>query len=269
MSLIEQAEKVLDNNLFYNKILGIRKEYPELNPVAAALIILRSRLHVLTHRSIIDGYPLPEKGPAIITGNHYGEEDNYKICVAAVRSSGRLVRPVAKKNLVVPYFSESRDYLKSIGAEDDSFPYKPLNAYVLRGLGSVAVNRENPGRDFLKEVREILYSGQLLGLFLQPHRYRGSLQHLEPGAAGLAMRHPDIPIYPCAFSGYPSGHDRLTILQPFTYNQIRRKLGVGKISPAELTIMIADAIAKVLPCPLPNLWIARRQEELNRLTAKK
>jgi len=263
MSLREQTERA-----GCRALLGIRKEFPELDPVSAALLILRSRLHVLKHRSKLNGSLFPEQGPAIVAGNHQEDADSYKICVQVVKSH-RLIRAVVKRGLVEEGFSESKDYLKTIEDNTPSKKYNYRRASVLKGVGSIPVNREDPGRQFLEETDAIIKSGQLLGIFLQPHRYNDCfLRNLQLGAATIARRHPNVRIYLCALSGPPYGEDKLTVLQPFTYaqkaNELGRKIGVG-----ELTIMFADAIAKHQPLPVWKDWQTRRAEELTRLTAYK
>lgn len=269
MSLKERAlrtaEQVLDQDVYYKYVLGIRKEYSGLNPIAATLLIARSRLHATIHKSRIEGYAFPEDGPAIVTGHHIEEADNLKICIAAV-NSGRLIRAVIKKGLVVEGFSESAEYLKSIEAEDDSLDYRPLTAYVLKGEGAIAIDREKPTLSFLRETDAVLDAGEMLGIYIQGHRYKdGLLKHLQVGAAVIARRHPDVPIYPCAFNGYPYGEDRLTIVEPFTYNQKLRQLG-REISVEEFTIIIADTINSARPYVFRQDWKTRRAEEFAKLT---
>lgn len=248
--------------------LGIRPDFPELNPLAATLLIANSWLHVLRHQSVIDGYPFPKKGPAIVTGNHQCIADNYKVCIAGVKS-GRLIRAVAKKGLVVKGFSESEGFLKTIADETAFTQYNPINAFVLRGEGVVPVDRENPDRKFLRDTDEVLRLGGILGIYLQPHRYKDCfLRNLQVGAATIARKHPDIPIYPFVLSGPPYGKDKITILKPFTYNQKVKELD-EKISVGEFTIMIADLIAQNQPLRVQEDWQTRREQELKRLTSSK
>ena len=266
MSLLEQAERVLDRGIYYQYVLGIRKEFPELNPVAATLLIAKSRAHVIKHKSRIEGYPLPKRGAAIFAGNHQYQGDNYKICIAGVDQADRLTRAVVKKSLVVEGFSETDEYLQSIEAKIDSFEYRPLMAFVLKGVGSISVDRENPDRSFLEVTDAVIKSDQMLGVFIQPHRYEDCfLRYLQVGAATVARRHPDTPVYPCAFSGPPYVEDRLTILEPFTYNQKVKELN-RRISVGEFTILVADAITSAQPYIIRADWKTRRAVELARLT---
>lgn len=254
---------------YYGKILGVRREYSNLNPVAASLLVWRSKLHTRVHRSRIDGYPLPKQGSAIIAGNHQDKTDNYKICIAVVRDAHRLIRAVAKKGSLVRGFSESPEFLKTIESGTPPSKYSAMKAYVLKGMGVIPVDRENPSLRFFKETDAVINSGQMLGIFLQPHWYRDCfLRNLQVGAATIARRHPDIPIYLCASSGPPYGKDKLTILQPFTYNQMAQELG-RRPDVGELTIMFADSIARFQPQSVQDDWQTRRPKELTRLTSSK
>lgn len=113
----------------------------------------------------------------------------------------------------------------------------------------------------------VINSGGLEGIFFQAHRYEDCvLRNLEVGAAVLARRHPDLPIYLCAFSGPPYGNDSLRIFEPFTYNQKKIELG-RQITAGELTIMFAEILVQGLPEFSQRDWETRREIELARLTA--
>jgi len=245
--------------------LGIKQDFPELNSLAATILIGRSYLHALTHQSIIKGYPLPTTGPAIVTSNHRASGDSFKMCIAGLESH-RLIRAVCKKGLMVRGFSESPKYLCSIRDNTPSAQFNPLEAFVLKGEGAKPVNRERPGRNFLRDTDEVLNLNGILGIYLQPHRYKDCfLRNLQLGTAVIALRHPDIPIYVMVSSGHPYGRDKLTILKPFTCNQkvveFRRKISAG-----ELTIMMADMNAKNAHPVVQEDWRTRRPQELARLS---
>lgn len=246
--------------------LGVRREFPKLNRLALTLLVMKSLSHVRKHESIIDGFPLPTEGPFILTGNHRADDDNYKACVAGVRA-GRLIRPILKKGLVVRGFQESQAYLQSIEAEE-SLQYDTLMAFVLRGVGSTAIDREHlDATTFMKQTGQILRS-QILGIFIQPHRYPdGGLRHLQLGPAILAMRHPTILIAPFTSSGTPDGVDKFTIHQPFTYREKVKEYG-RKLSGEEFTMILADIIAGGLPERPRNIWLnGGRDLEIQRLAS--
>lgn len=248
----------------------IKREFPELNRVALGLLVATSMSHVRKNTSIIEGHALPSNGPAIVVGNHRAEDDNYKMTAVAVRT-GRFIRPILKKGLVVKGFSESQAYLRSIEAEE-SLRYKAVMAFVLRGVGAVPVDREHLDVNlFMRQTRQILKSSQMLGLFIQPHRYEdGSLRYLQQGAAILSMRHPNIPVFPFTSSKFPDGTDRLTIHKPFTYREKVQENKDRRLTPEELTVMIADMIAEGLPEEPKNHWLNEgRDLEIKRLAASR
>ncbi len=265
------GQKVLNpvETFYYEKFLGVRKEYSELNPLAVAIFLLTSTFHTVKHISILEGYPLPKSGAAILTGNHHRDADIYKGCILVRHTAHRLgTRAVVRKSLIDPESRESEEYLKKIGnKQDDLNKPNPMRAFVLRGLGVIPIPRDNPGHDFVKKIDEVLKSHQISGLFLQETRNEDCLlRNLQTGAAFFARRHPDVPVYPLAFSGPPDGPDKVTALKPFTYAEISNG---EKISVGELTIMIADMIASALPQRVQKDWETRRPEEFQRLTPPK
>lgn len=249
----------------YYRGVGIKKEFPELNPVAAALLRIGILWHTKKHHSVVEGYPLPREGTAIITGNHCSQADIYEAGLAG-QKSGRLIRTVLKKSLIEKGAYESDEYLNRIGDKKDSADYSPLSAFVMRGVGGIPILRDNPGINFARTCYQVLNSNQLLGIFLQGSRDEdGLLRNLEPGVAFLASKekYHNVPIHPIAFS-----KDRALLLEPLTYNQLRDNLG-REIDIPELTILITDRIAAALSTHVQAEWQEQRENELRRLIASK
>lgn len=246
-----------------------RQDFSGTNPVAVGIFIAKSLIHAVFNRSIIEGYHLPGTGPVILTGNHHREEDVYKGCLAGLRDGRLSTRAVMRKSLVDPDAKESAEYLESIGVKNDDLNTRPsrMRAFVLRGIGAHPILRDNPGLGFVRWGDRVLESGQVLSIFMLPTRNEDCLlRNLQNGPAFFARRHPDVPVYPLAFSGPPDGPDRVVILPPFTYAQKVRESGRG-ISIEELTVMIADAIVEGLPLRVQQDWReTTRAAELTRLT---
>lgn len=240
------------------------------NAVALTLMIATAKFHVRKHKSIIEGVEnLPKQGPVIFASNHQGEQDTYKIGYA-VASSGRVLQAVVKKGLVVKGFTESDKYLAEIGALRDNFKYKPLNAWVMKRIGVIPLDRENPDyKEFTEGSDKILTACQQELMFLQPHRYGDCvLRNLQVGAAVLARRYPNIPVVLMASSGSPVGPDKLTILPGVTYNEIKASLNRRTINPIELTLIFGDRIAPELPKTAYEDWLqTTREAEFRRLTS--
>ncbi len=258
----------------YYRLLGVRKEYVDPNPVAqataATLLIARTKLHVFTHHSQIQGYPLPRQGAAIVTGNHNEAGDSFKGLQHAIKTAGRLIRPVVKRSLLEEGAIESMEYLRSIDAQTESLgEYTPRNAFVLRHTGAIGVLRNNPGLNFVRAVDQGLKNQHLMAIYLQPTRNPDCfLRHLQPGAAYFAMKHPEIPVYPVAFSNYPDKVDLAVFMEPFTYAQKVAEYGQA-LSEAEFTVIIADSIARGLPNKAQIDWTTRRSQELQHLNSRK
>lgn len=249
----------------YYRTLGIRKECPELNPLAVGLLIARSAIHAKKHHSIIEGYPLPTEGAAIITANHHRKADTFKGILAG-RAAGRIIRPILRKSLIYPNCEESQEFLESIGnKQDDLSRYSPLRAFALRGIGAIGLMRDNPGHDWMRPSKKALESGQLLSAFLQLTRHEdGCLRDLQGGAAMLMKMYPSIPVYPVALSGSPDGPDKAVISKPLTYNEKKAEYGRNLTIP-ELTIILADIIAENFPERPKQHWQTTREEEVERL----
>lgn len=253
---------------------GLKIEYPPAvaNVIAITLLRAKSKFYVWKHKSIIEGQEnLPKEGSVILASNHQGEEDTYKISTA-IMESGRVGCAVVKKGLVVKGFTESDSYLASIGAEEDSFHYKPLNAFVMKRMGVIPVNREDPDYiEFMEMSNKVLRAGRQEIIFLQPHRYADCiLRNLQVGAAILAKSYPNTQVILMASSNSPEEPDKLTILPGVTYNGIKKSLGRKTISAAELTIIFADMIAPDLPKPAYEDWRQEtRETEFNRLTSRR
>lgn len=252
----------------YYHLLGIKKEFPKLNPIATGLMMAKVSLYGKEHHPIIEGYPLLKEGPFIATGNHFRESDIYKVGAVA-RRSHRLIRAVVKKGLVVKGFREAESYLRNLGEdalhEND---YKALTAWVLKRIGVIAIPRDNPGINFIRQGQEVLKT-QGLGIFLQPTRYADCiLRNLEMGAAYFAKLNRNVPIYLMAFSGPPLGNDKITVFKPFTYANKEREYG-RELSHAELTIIFADMLVTGLPENSQLDWATRWPKELKRLSSPK
>ncbi len=265
--------------LYYRKVLGVEKEFADpnplaatlLDPIAATLLVVKTRRYIRKHQSVVEGYPLPKKGAAIVTGNHHKEGDSFKALEHAIQTAGRLIDVAVKMSLVKKGAVESREYLESIDAyeDDKDDEYNPIYSFVLRHTGAIGLLRDNPDRNFVRKVHAGLRSGHLIGIYLQPHRYDDCfLRNLQTGAAYFAKKYPDIPVYPIAFSGPPDGPDKATFIEPYTYNQMRDKYG-REISAEELTVMTADMIVSELPLASSIDWQVGRSVELDRLTASK
>lgn len=252
-------------NAFYH-VVGIRKEFPELNPIAAVLMKAGANRHVAKNHCIIEGYPLPQAGAAILTGNHYSSKDPLIACYAGLSMAHRLTRTVAKKSLVVRGAYESAEYLESIGDKSEAADYSRLEAFIMRGVGVIPILRDDPQSNIamIRQCYQILDTGQLLGVFLQASRdEEGLLRNLQIGAARIASRpkYRDIPIHAFAFS-----KDKTTLVEPFTYNQLKKELE-RDIDVPEFTIIIVDRIAVHLPKEVQEDWKTRREVEFARLRA--
>ena len=250
------------------RALGLKKESSEISPLSVAAITLKSMWHTWSHGTIIEGAPIPSEGPVIATGNHRKKSDIDKAVQAVRILGGRWIIPLIKKILTDEGAVESDEYLASIGTtkEEALKDYKPLQARIIRGSGAISALRDTPSATVGRACLRVLNRNQVLGLFLQPHRYEDTtLQSLQDSAATLAQRKPDVPVSLFAMSGKPEApEDKVTVFPPVTYNQLRQEYG-RDLTPAELTIIFADMIVTALPESSQIDWAHRWSEELTRL----
>ncbi len=248
---------------------GLRPEFPELNPIATILMLSKCSQYVRKNHTIIESYPLPTEGAAILTANHFQQEDIYKAEYIAHTTAGRIIRTVLKKSLVVRGAYESQAYLDQIGDKKDTTKYSIIKAFIMRGVGGIPILRDNRSSNIavMRTSYRVLDSGQLLGVFIQSSRdEEGLLRNLETGVAKIASRenHRDLPIYAFAFS-----ENKVVVLEPFTYNQLRNQDYGRDLTEAEFTICIADRIVSVLPQNVQDDWKTRRETEFIRLSTLK
>lgn len=265
MNVIERSRSVVSQ---------VKKELTGLTLSAVpaiGLLTARSILHVKLHNTITDGYPLPRSGPFIATGNHFETSDTYKGHYVGFVLAGRLIRVFIKRSLVTKGAVESDEYLASLGETKEMAikEYDPLKSFVIRGMGAIDLLRDGVGVEALRKGSLELTCDHGLAILLEPHRYSDcSLRNLQPGAAYIARKFPDVPVYPVAISGPPHGPDKITVIEPFTYNQIAKELG-RNLSDGEFTVLMADRTATGLPESSQLDWQTRRETELVRLTSSR
>lgn len=110
---------------------------------------------------------LPQTGGVIVASNHLSITDPPLICAAVERIARRRVRYMAK--------AEAFDW--------------PLIGPLMTAYGGFGVHRGQPDRDAYRMAREVLASGDWLGLAPEGTRSRtGALAEPKPGVALLAVR---------------------------------------------------------------------------------
>lgn len=246
------------------------EEARDINRLALFALTAKSVRYAREHQVVIDGEHFPETGPFVATGIHVGAPDALTGHLAAMRDH-RVLRVVVKTGLT-SRTTESEQYLTTLGTTKarELNEYRAIQAWVLRGMNTHPILRDSPDMEALfKRGRAEIEAGHPWAIFLQGHRQPDCvLRDLQLGPAYFAQKL-DVPIYPIAFSRPPADEiDRVTILKPFTYKELREKHG-RRLSLGEMTVMIADMIAPHLPKSSQQDWEQRRESELIRLTTSK
>jgi 1-acyl-sn-glycerol-3-phosphate acyltransferase len=141
--------------------------------IRVALATGRIRLRIEGAEHVTDA------GGIIVASNHLSIADPPLVCVTVERLVGRRVRYMAK--------AESFDW--------------PLIGPVMAAYGGFGVRRGQPDREAYRAAREVLASGDWLGLAPEGTRSRtGHLGEPKPGVALLALR-TGAPILPVGIAG--------------------------------------------------------------------
>lgn len=201
--------------------------------IRAALATGRIRLRIEGAEHV------PDTAGIIVASNHLSIADPPLVCVTVERLVGRRVRYMAK--------AESFDW--------------PLIGPVMAAYGGFGVRRGRPDREAYRAARQVLESGDWLGLAPEGTRSRtGHLGEAKAGVALLALR-TGAPILPVGIAGseqlWPVGA-RL----PRPGSSVTLRFG-PLLRPDELGL---GADLSVEDAPAANQPPARRRESVDRAT---
>lgn len=251
--------------LVYERVLGVRKEYPKTNLAASNALILISDIYARLSRLHVKG-TVPSQGGVLLVANHTSITD--ALCMfyggrhATVDENGqptlgRVPRGVGKSTLFgVPESPKIRERTGKKGFLNSDHPL--VNALVgffiggpLSGAGVIPIRRGMVDRAAIQEIETTLkVYQQPVGLFLMESRSKsGRVEGIKNGAAFIVQRNEDIPYCLVGISKNPK---LVNIDKPTTYAQLRRER--GKLSIPELTMVLADGIVELLPPHIQEHW---------------
>lgn len=261
---------MLNPEKFIYDRLGVKKEYPETNLAALSLLIGISNLYVLLRGLQVKGF-IPAQGPVILIANHTDITDAFSMFYAGVHardengqpSIGRVPRGVGKSTLFG--IAESLKMKERTGKKDLLNSNHPLvNALIrtfiggpLSGAGVIPVRRGTADRVALREInRTLQVYRQPVALSIMETRVKsGRIQTLRTGAAFVIKTNPEVPFCPVGISQNPNA---INIGQSSTYSQLKEER--GELGLEELTLVVADEIAKLLRSSIQNFWIDEDRE---------
>lgn len=152
-----------------------------MNPVYAVVIgIVLTAFRILRWRVVVTGAEhIPAEGPAVVATNHISYLD-FVFCGAGTRKQRRRrVRFVAKR---------------------ETFTH-PVTGPLMRAMRHISVDRGGDTEATLREVREALAAGDLVGMFPEGTINRSFVpSDGKPGAARMALE-AGAPLVPCAIWG--------------------------------------------------------------------
>jgi 1-acyl-sn-glycerol-3-phosphate acyltransferase len=142
--------------------------------------------HVYASTKVVGRANLPQRGPAILAGNHTGLVDGPVVLGAAPRGVHFIMK-------------------WSLG--------QGFGGKILRAAGQVPLEHDN-GRAALRVCLGLLERGALVGIFPEGTRGDGQMRQIHPGVAWLAV-HSGAPVIPFACLGTRRQGERASQFPPF------------------------------------------------------
>src|SRR3989344_419337 len=238
---------------------GVRVEYPNTNLNAFDRFVRISQFFAFITGLSIEGPRIPSEGPVLLTANHTSFQDIPAMAYTSFLS-GRMVRGVARRDLVDLTYKEPKEVLKRVGKYGHFDPVKlpfirPFIANTLAGAGAIGVSRERPrdiseDKKLKEETNEVLHAGEVLGMFFEDTRVKsGDLSEVQPGIGALILRHIDVPIVVASIWTKEFGY-KIILHKAVT----GRELINGRIRSREVAAKIADICASDMPEPIKVRW---------------
>lgn len=247
-----------------HQAIGIKREYPT-NIVAVATMIGLSRLYGRITGLRVEGHPLPAEGSWIYIYHHLDILDPFRLYCATLSATrgpdgeqalARNPRAIAKSTLFgIPELAKikertgKKDILNSnnrlVGAL-----IRVIIGSLLYGNGHFPISRGTDDHAAKTEINQTLASGQGVVMSIMESRDKtGGLKGIKKGVAMVVKTHPDIPFQLLGISKEPH---RVNIGNPQTYNAIKDER--GNLNLRDLTLLLADGIAELLPEPIQKRW---------------
>lgn len=117
---------------------------------------------------------IPLEGPAVLACNHQSNVDSFAI--------GLAIRP-----RIIRYFAKTELF------------EAPVVGWLMPRVGAVAVRRGESDRDAIRQARQVIAAGEILGIFVEGTRHE-TIADVQPGAAMLAIAS-GAPIIVCCIHG--------------------------------------------------------------------
>lgn len=263
-------------NLLY-RLYGVKKEYPDTNPLALGALIGISNIYGYLTRLQVNGY-IPDDGPVLFIANHTSIKDTFATFYTTVHATrdeagqltlGRTVRAAAKSTLFgVSESEEVREGTGKNGLLNSDHPLakaivRSFIGWTLRGAGFIPIRRGMADRQALREINKTLreYRQPAAISLIESRVKSGRLERLKTGAAFVLRMNPDVPYCLVGFSSNPNA---ITLGKPATYSKLIGER--GELDLNGVTMILADGIVDLLPERIQEHWRTEgRAVEYNKL----
>lgn len=251
------------------RLNGVSAENPNVELVPFKLMSDASAAYSWLRNAQIEGEHLPRSGHALLAiGPHTYWADPIIVNWAVMEDAKRTIRLISIEDAVNPDVAEDSairqiDYLAALPK-----PIRELvTSTIVRMYDPLPVQRPTVNRrftrkniEFIRELDESIIKGRLIGLFVEESDKENDLSTIKPGAAHIALKYPDLPVYPVGIVN-ANGSDgfrnlKVRIGKPFTARGLRAEN--PNLNRQNLTQHIANAIADLIGISHPI--IARGRE---------
>lgn len=224
----------------------------------------------VARRTRIEGR-LPSEGPAIVVANHVSYVDPPFVYFLAAKTAGRTLRMIARDDMIDPSLPEDAEILQRTVKKPSSKLKRRALAFCTSIGDPIPVNRQ--GKSLFRTLGladRTLKDGQMVAVSLtETRKPENDLEDAKPLAALIALRHPDVLIFPVGLSGIELDRRHIfgpvhgNIGEPFTVNQLvfdRNNLEI-ELATAIITEELKRRIAPLVPDDLKQTYLLRHTHE--------
>lgn len=250
------------------EIYGVRIENPGIESWKYRLYLTVAAPASFLRRTRIEG-GLPTEGPAIVVANHVSYVDAPFVYFVAAKTAGRTLRMIARDDMIDPNLPEDPEILERTHKKPSSKLKRRVLAFCTNIGDPIPVNRQ--GKSLFRTlglVDHTLRDEQIVAVSLtETRKPDNDLEDAKPLAALIALRHPDVPVFPVGLSGIELDSKHIfgpvigNIGEPFYVNQLNIDRSNTEETVATITEELKRRIARLVPDYLKRTYLAHHRQE--------